>query len=263
MDNIKLRESFQQIIISEMWFIQDIHKIHEFCINSGNPDLKYLNHLPIYEHLSSHLISFSQSLRKKHREVVSSILSDIELNLAEEGTGHTDGGFEHYFEEQGHNQCVIDNLRINVNKLIGESKKKYRDLLMLCPRTDPESEGLLVESAVEFFRGVFTSGKGVIAKFIGDPQVQGRDSRPENKDGDFKGFEVKEQEIELIPPPEGEEKIKGGTEAKQDLKTPARIKDSSNSLKKSILVKDLHQVWDKSIQTLPKSVIQKCKQTTH
>lgn len=65
-NNFRVLEPIRQCVINQMWFLSDLIEIYEYCTNTEQEDLKYIDDLPFSQYFAKFLDNFNREQRKKN-----------------------------------------------------------------------------------------------------------------------------------------------------------------------------------------------------
>ena len=135
MNNFRLLEPIRQMIVGQMWLVENILEIYDYCLSTDCPELEYIDDLPFYEYISNQLSQYNQKLRKKNREFIKEVIESIKEVIESECQTPAD---------------YLETLSLNLNDRLATQKKIHLELIKLAPNLDSGSIDRLNQQVVLF-----------------------------------------------------------------------------------------------------------------
>jgi hypothetical protein len=112
------------MIVGQMWLVESIIEIYEYCETTGCPELQYIDDLPFYEYISNQLSQYNQKLRKKNKEFIKDFISYIRDIIETECQDPSN---------------LLKNMTADLDNRLKFQKKVHLELLRLAPNLDKGS----------------------------------------------------------------------------------------------------------------------------
>lgn len=130
-NNFRVLEPIRQCVINQMWFLSDLIEIYEYCTNTEQEDLKYIDDVPFSQYFAKFLDNFNREQRKKNTQAIVGFVEQMKESLEKQDEASSTYAFmsnsnsNFCTHKQASREITIENLMQNINSQLSKSKKKF------------------------------------------------------------------------------------------------------------------------------------------
>lgn len=124
MNNSRILEQIKQMVIGQMWLVDSLLEIYDYCADSKYKEFEYIDDLPLYEYISNSFGHYNQKLRKQNKNFLKDFINNLTDILDSESL---------------YDNGQIENFKQGVDGRLSNQRNYYLKLLRLVPNLDTES----------------------------------------------------------------------------------------------------------------------------